>query len=253
MGITIISYAYHQVFSLEDFGEETKTKKLNSCRINYDSLVLLHEVRRGQNPQSPIMEQAPRTRRQKRRPTKPHPQEKKVMAKRDQQPSNYAFIDSQNLNLAIRGLKWKIDWKKLRVLLTDKYQIGKAFLFIGYVPGNEKLYTSLQEAGYIVVFRPTLEKNGIVKGNCDAELVLHAMIEYNNYAKAMIVSGDGDFHCLIEYLAEHDKLLKIGIPSRRGFSSLLRKYAEYFLFLQDHRKKIEYRLQGRGKDKIQDA
>jgi len=34
------------------------------------------------------------------------------------------------------------------------------------------------------------------------------MIEYNNYDKAIIVSGDGDFHCLVEYLEEKEKLLK---------------------------------------------
>ena len=193
------------------------------------------------------MEQPARTRHRKRRPAKPVLEQKQSAPKVKQLPNNYAFIDSQNLNLAIRDLKWKIDWKKLRVLLKDKFQIGKALLFIGYVPGNEKLYTYLQEAGYIVVFRPTLEKNGIVKGNCDAELVLHAMIEYEHYQKAIIVSGDGDFHCLIEYLAEHGKLLKIGVPNRKKFSSLLRKYAEYFLFLQDHRKKIEYKEKEKAK------
>jgi uncharacterized LabA/DUF88 family protein len=40
-------------------------------------------------------------------------------------------------------------------------------------------------------------KNGKIRGNDDAELVLHAMIDIQNYEKAVIVSGDGDFHCLI--------------------------------------------------------
>jgi uncharacterized LabA/DUF88 family protein len=47
---------------------------------------------------------------------------------------------------------------------------------------------------------------GKVKGNVDAELVLHAMIEYPNYDKALIVTGDGDFFCLVEYLIKQDKL-----------------------------------------------
>ena len=119
-------------------------------------------------------------------------------------PNNYAFIDSQNLNLGIRDQGWKLDFARFRVYLKDKYHVQKAFLFIGYVLGNEALYTHLQEAGYIVIFKPTLaiNKGGkiIIKGNVDAELVLHTMIQYNNYNKAVIVSGDGDFHCLIEYL-----------------------------------------------------
>jgi uncharacterized LabA/DUF88 family protein len=39
--------------------------------------------------------------------------------------------------------------------------------------------------------------SGRVKGNVDAELVLHTMIEYDNYSKAIIISGDGDFFCLV--------------------------------------------------------
>ncbi|PKM99233.1 MAG: hypothetical protein CVU78_07320, partial [Elusimicrobia bacterium HGW-Elusimicrobia-2] len=62
----------------------------------------------------------------------------------------YAFIDSQNLNLSIRAQGWKLDFAKFRIYLRDKFNVEKAFLFIGYVAGNESLYTSLQEQGYII-------------------------------------------------------------------------------------------------------
>jgi len=95
--------------------------------------------------------------------------------------SNYAFIDSQNLNLAIREQGWMLDFKRFRKYLEDKYRVVKAFIFIGYIATNESLYTSLQEYGYILIFKPTLSlPDGRVKGNIDAELVLHAMIEYPN-------------------------------------------------------------------------
>ena len=67
----------------------------------------------------------------------------------------YAFIDSQNLNLSIRAQGWKLDFKRFRIYLKDKYKVEKAFLFIGYVAGNESLYTYLQKSGYIIVFKPT--------------------------------------------------------------------------------------------------
>ena len=58
---------------------------------------------------------------------------------------------------------------------------------------------------FFVSFKPTLEyKDGTTKGNCDAELVLQAMIEYLNYDKAVIVTGDGDFYCLVKYLVEKE-------------------------------------------------
>src|SRR3972149_1070486 len=123
----------------------------------------------------------------------------------------YAFIDSQNLNLGVRSQGWKLDWRKFRQYLRNKYEVDKAFLFIGFVTFNQQLYTHLQKAGFICIFKPTLEiKKGnkiTVKGNVDAELVLHSMIEYPNYDKAIIVSGDGDFYCLVEHLVNKEKLL----------------------------------------------
>ncbi len=158
------------------------------------------------------------------------------------QTNNYAFIDSQNLNLGVKSQGWLLDFKRFRVFLKDKYNVEKAFLFIGYVVGNEGLYTSLQQFGYICIFKPTLEVklNGQykTKGNVDADLVLHAMIELVNYDKAIIISGDGDFHCLVEYLSEHEKLAKIIVPNVH-FSSLLRRFNKFIVNIQFFRSKLE--------------
>ncbi|MFZ5800698.1 MAG: NYN domain-containing protein [Candidatus Omnitrophota bacterium] len=156
--------------------------------------------------------------------------------------NNYAFIDSQNLNLAIRELGWALDFKRFRRYLADKYGVTKAFIFIGYLPTNQSLYTSLQEYGYILIFKPTLSlPDGRVKGNIDAELVLHAMIEYPNYDKAVIVTGDGDFHCLIEYLKKQDKLERLVVPNCYKFSSLLRKFALDMVFMNNWEGKLGYK------------
>jgi uncharacterized LabA/DUF88 family protein len=155
--------------------------------------------------------------------------------------NNYAFIDSQNLNLSIRDQGWTLDFKKFRIYLKDKYNITKAFLFIGYVNENQDLYTNLQEFGYILVFKPTLKlSDGRVKGNVDAELVLQAMIEFKNYDKALIVTGDGDFHCLVKYLIIKEKLLKLMIPNRYKYSSLFRKMMSHIVFMNDLKEKLAF-------------
>ncbi len=140
----------------------------------------------------------------------------------------YAFIDSQNLNLGINSLHWKLDFGKFRLYLKNKYKVSKAYLFIGFIPENAKLYQQLQEQGFIIVFKNVLaikkDQKVTYKGNVDAELVLHAMIHYSTYDKAIVVSGDGDFFCLVEYLAESNKLEKVIVPNTK-YSSLLRKYA----------------------------
>ena len=61
------------------------------------------------------------------------------------------------------------------------------------------------------------------KGNVDAELVLPTMIELPHFDKAVIVTGDGDFRCLVEYLVQENKLLKLLTPTKR-YSSLLKEF-----------------------------
>jgi uncharacterized LabA/DUF88 family protein len=166
-------------------------------------------------------------------------------------PMVYAFIDSQNLNLGTseniyknRKLVykgWKLDFKKFRKYLTDKFKVKKAFLFIGYIPENNSLYAHLKKFGYELVFKPTVKDGrGKAKGNVDAELVLFsAAIEFKNYDKAVIVSGDGDFRCLHEFLINKGKLLRIIIPNTKSESSLLKPFQKYKTFIIYERQKLE--------------
>lgn len=185
---------------------------------------------------------------------------------------NYAFIDSQNLNLGVQKMGWKMDWRKFRQYLKDVYDVDKAYMFIGYLPENEKLYDQMHELGYLIVLKPTLEmydteesqearsikheekqdKEGIkpedrkpeekrvTKGNVDAELVLYAVKEMPNYKKAVIVSGDGDFFSLLEYLDQQQKLQKLLAPNWQ-YSSLLKPFEKYIIRLDQKRRELAYR------------
>jgi len=159
--------------------------------------------------------------------------------------NNYAFIDSQNLHKGTQESGWKLDFLKFRNYLKTKYNVEKAYLFIGYIPTNASMYKHLQEFGYTLIFKPVLEikRNGKTeyKGNVDAELVLHTVINMDKYEKAVIVSGDGDFHCLIEYLDEKNRLEKILTPNEK-YSSFIRKFSKYILPLGILRDKLKLRL-----------
>jgi len=103
-----------------------------------------------------------------------------------------------------------------------------------------KAYIRLCRKTAIFWLKPTLQlPTGKVKGNVDAELVMHAMIEYPNYDKALIVTGDGDFYCLVEYLKAHDKLLRLMIPNLQKYSSLLRKFMAHIVFMNNLKGKLE--------------
>jgi len=158
------------------------------------------------------------------------------------QQNIYAFIDSQNLNLAIRDLGWRLDFKKFLIYLKAKYKVNKAFLFIGHLPENEKLYQQLKKFGYELIFKPVVKHNKkeLTKGNVDAELVLHAAkIEFYNYDKAIVISNDGDFYCLIDHLIEENKFLKLITPNNK-YSSLLRKFSAFMTTVLLFRHKVEY-------------
>ncbi|MDR3304734.1 MAG: hypothetical protein LBS85_01700, partial [Clostridiales Family XIII bacterium] len=63
---------------------------------------------------------------------------------------------------------WKIDHRKFRLYLKNKFDISQAFMFIGFVPDNQKLYTELQKSGFILIYKPTISHitNGkrVIKG-----------------------------------------------------------------------------------------
>ncbi len=164
----------------------------------------------------------------------------------------YAFIDSQNLNLGVQKVGWKMDWRAFRAYLKDEFNVTKAFMFIGYMQGNESLYEHMHELGFLIALKPTVDVSAsdrdkedadykpTVKGNIDADLVLYAMKELPNYDKAIIVSGDGDFVSLIEYLAGQNKLLKVLTPNWQ-YSSLLKPWENYVIRIDQLRNQLAYR------------
>jgi len=156
---------------------------------------------------------------------------------------NYAFIDGQNLYAGIQSLGWSLDLRRFRVHLEQKYHVTKALYFLGYMPTNTGLYQRLQGCGYDIRFKPVVQGRGHApKGNVDADLVLHAMIELPNYDGAVIVAGDGDYYSLVDYLAAQQKLFAVLAPNRRFCSTLLSRSAKGSLrFVEDVRHLVERR------------
>jgi uncharacterized LabA/DUF88 family protein len=94
------------------------------------------------------------------------------------------------------------------------------------------------------------DEKHITKGNADAELVLYAMKEYQNYEKAIVVSGDGDFYCLVEYLSQKDKLLHLLAPNNH-YSTLYRPFEKYVVVLDTMKNQLAYRTFNKSKKKKQ--
>ena len=174
----------------------------------------------------------------------------------------YAFIDSQNLNLGTQLAGWKMDWRNFLAWLQKEHGVTQAYLFIGHMVEHEAMYEQLHKLGYRVVLKPTVETATLsnpetyrdaqkpkpendgpkvaIKGNVDVDLVLYAMKELPNYDKAIIVSGDGDFLALAEYLDEVGKLATIMTPNWK-YSSLLKPFDSQIIRLDQHRRELEHK------------
>ncbi len=153
---------------------------------------------------------------------------------------NYAFIDGQNL---YKQTNFSIDFAKFRVYLKDKYNIENAYYFLGFKGDETALYENLQMAGFIVVFSDRNDRlKSEKKGNVDTHIVFKCMygVAENEFDKAVIISGDGDYLEMIKYLIERDKFKAILVPST-GVSSLYKKLKVKFVDKIDGiRQKIEY-------------
>jgi uncharacterized LabA/DUF88 family protein len=159
--------------------------------------------------------------------------------------NNYAYIDGANLYKGVKELGWIIDYKKLRVWLGEKYGVKKAYIFLGFISANTYLYRDLQNFGYTIVFKPTIPfGDGEIKGNCDAELVLQAvsdMYEKEN-ENAVIITGDGDFACLINFLKEKNRFETLISPNHKKASVLLRQAVSgNIFFVERFKERLEYK------------
>ena len=152
--------------------------------------------------------------------------------------NNQAFIDGQNLYNNTKSNNWKIDLKKFRVYLKEKYKVENAYYFIGYMTeDNQQLYESIQKAGYILIFREHNQKMlGKKKGNVDTDIVfsiLSRIIDTEDFDKVVLVSGDGDYFKTVKYLIEKNRFAKLLAPNRNSTSSLYKRFTPKYVDFLD--------------------
>ena len=150
---------------------------------------------------------------------------------------NLAFIDGQNLHLGTTQNGWKLDHKKFRIYLKEKYHIEEAYYYFGYISEDQQsLYSNLQKAGFIVLFKEHISTlRGTKKGNGDTDIVfeiMRVMIERKDFDKILLISGDGDYKKLVDFLIKKDVFKKILFPNKKFASSLYKQIrGQYFDYL----------------------
>ena len=163
----------------------------------------------------------------------------------DKKQKRFAYIDGANLHKGVESLGWKLDYRIFHRWMEQKFGVSGVFLFIGLIPHNANLYTSLQKMGYTLVFKEVVyDGDGKAKGNCDADLVLQAAkdVYEHNAISAVLVSSDGDYASLVRFWM--DKGVQPFVLSPAGVkkcSILLKRTGAPIAYLDDVKHKLQYR------------
>jgi uncharacterized LabA/DUF88 family protein len=90
-------------------------------------------------------------------------------------------------------------------------------------------------------------KSWKTKWNVDAELVLQAMIDYKRYNKAVLVTWDWDFACLVKHLQKENKFLKLIVPNHKKYSIFLKQSAWWKIdSITNLKNKLKFSKQKKG-------
>jgi uncharacterized LabA/DUF88 family protein len=146
------------------------------------------------------------------------------------------FVDVQNVQETFerQGREVRYDALQQNIIATskmDKYD----FKFVAFVPfraGDERrqrLIDALSFQGYRVVSKPVRERlDGSVKANMDIEITLEILSMSPNLEEIVLVSGDGDFVALVDWLSKLGKrVVIIGLGKGSTSVELIRACDEY--------------------------
>ena len=145
---------------------------------------------------------------------------------------NIAFIDAQNLHLWTQTENWKINFKRFRIYLKDKFKVDEAYFFLWVIDeDNNMLYRKIQKAGFILEFRNhNSNMSWKKKWNVDVDIVyniMHRLLEEDDFDKIILVSWDWDYIKLVKYLIEKNRFKKILFPNKK-YSSLYKPFKDNF-------------------------
>ena len=143
------------------------------------------------------------------------------------------YIDGANLKQGILLENKDVDYVELYKWLKKKYKVSEVYIFLGYIPKLKGYYEELEIIGYKVIFKETFFEDKILKANCDAELILNCVCDFykKSFDEAIVVSGDGDFSCLVKFLESESALHRLISPNVKRCSIFLKRSTNKIVYL----------------------
>lgn len=148
------------------------------------------------------------------------------------------FVDVQNLYMCVKSVfgHAKINYKALRDFLTRDGALVKMVAFTCYDPENRSqvdFMHALALMGYRIVAKPLKRMpDGNIKASMDMEMALEILTSAPYFDELILVTGDGDFAPLVDYLARMGKIIKVIGPDRLTSPDLIRACDQFINLTQ---------------------
>jgi len=149
-----------------------------------------------------------------------------------------AFVDVQNIYMCVKTVfgHTKINYRILRDFLNRDGALVKMVAFTCYDPENRSqvdFMHALALMGYRVVAKPIKRMpDGNIKASMDMEMALEILVSAPYLDEIVLVTGDGDFAPIVDYVARMGKVIKVIGPDRLTSPELIRSCDQFINLAQ---------------------
>jgi uncharacterized LabA/DUF88 family protein len=134
------------------------------------------------------------------------------------------YIDAANLILSARTHGIEYDIAILCEYLRYRYSATSCVYFTGRISALQADYSRIAKLGMEIVFKEIYSEHAKTKANCDVEIAhrITRDIERKKVDGIVLVSGDGDFAGLLDYIRDSGIETHLFAIHRKDTSRLLR-------------------------------
>jgi len=152
------------------------------------------------------------------------------------------FVDAQNMYHSAKNLyKAKVNFKKILETAVGDRRLIRAFIYVIRTEGGEEkaFVEALEKGGYEIKEKDLqIFAGGMKKADWDVGMAMDAVILADKIDVAVLVTGDGDFVPLVEYLRISQGLKVEAISFGRSTSAKLKEAVDLFTDLGSDPKKF---------------
>ena len=151
------------------------------------------------------------------------------------------FVDVSNMYHSAKNLyKSRVNFRELLKLVTAGRQLVRAIAYVVKSDTEEEkaFFDALEKAGYELKSKDLqVFPGGMKKGDWDVAIAVDAISLSKQLDVVVLVSGDGDYEPLVEYLKFSGLIVEV-VGFKRSTSSKLIDIANNFTDLEELKEKI---------------